>query len=287
MTVEARDSGGPAKTNTATTRLVIKCANNISSNFVHYHPPRHWHFHHCIMIVITVWRYRHYIILKAWRMWTTFHRSSRGKPTKASWHRTSAASETICRSVLKGLVQLFWSSFFYQKITPNQKDQNLIKFVLLQKMTPNDFLGGGGGPGQDGDSEQPRPLRDHQGSHHTSAIFSINAFYHGSILALSAQLQPFSSSSSSSGTAGKLREQVPYRRGEWRDLRCGAAEAAGGQIWEVPRWDRACHHSSGDDDDDDIDNDDDKGDHDDGDELKIPHHLKIVCQVGILEVRNI
>ena len=41
MTVEARDSGGPAKTNTATTRLVIKCANNISSNFVHYHPPRH------------------------------------------------------------------------------------------------------------------------------------------------------------------------------------------------------------------------------------------------------
>ena len=28
MTVEARDSGGPAKTNTATTRLVIKWANN-------------------------------------------------------------------------------------------------------------------------------------------------------------------------------------------------------------------------------------------------------------------
>ena len=41
MTVEARDSGGPAKTNTATTRLVIKCANNILSNFLHYHPPRH------------------------------------------------------------------------------------------------------------------------------------------------------------------------------------------------------------------------------------------------------
>ena len=122
MTVEARDSGGPAKTNTATTRLVIKCANNILSNFFHYHLPRHWHFHHCIMIVITISRYRHYIILKAWRMWTTFHRSSRGKPTKASWHRTSAASETICRSVLKGLVQLFWSSFFYQKITPDQKD---------------------------------------------------------------------------------------------------------------------------------------------------------------------
>ena len=86
---------------------------------------------------------------------------------------------------------------------------------------------------------------------------------------------------------GKLREQVPYRRGERRDLRCGAAEAAWGQIWEIPGWDRACHHSSGDDDDDDIDDDDDKGDHDDGDELKIPHHLKIVCQVGILEVGNI
>ena len=118
MTVEARDSGGPAKTNTATTRLVIKCANNILSNFVHYHPPRHWHFHHCIMFVITVSRYRHYITLKAWRMWTTFHRSSRGKPTKASWHRTLAASETICRSVLKGLVQLF---FLIKRLHQTQK----------------------------------------------------------------------------------------------------------------------------------------------------------------------
>ena len=216
MTVEARDSGGPAKTNTATTRLVIKCANNILSNFLHYHPPRHWHFRHCIMIVITVSRYRHYIALKAWRMWTTSHRSSRGKPTKASWHRTSAVSETTCRLVLKDLVQLFWSSFFFfKRLHKTKKDliksflskdytkpkrsssKNLIKFFLLEKITANEFLGGGGGPGQDWDSEQPRPLRDHQGSHHTSAIFGINAFYYGSILALSAQLQPFSSPSSS------------------------------------------------------------------------------------------
>ena len=121
MTVEARDSGGPAKTNTATTRLVIKCANNILSNFLHYHPPRHWHFRHCIMIVITVSRYRHYIALKAWRMWTTSHRSSRGKPTKASWHRTSAVSETTCRLVLKNLVQLVWSSFFIKRLHQTKK----------------------------------------------------------------------------------------------------------------------------------------------------------------------
>ena len=100
------------------------------------------------------------------------------------------------RSCSTILIKFFLSKYYTKPKRSSSK--NLIKFFLLEKITANEFLGGGGGPGQDRDSEQPRPLRDHQGSHHTSAIFSINAFYHGSILALSAQLQPFSSPSSSS-----------------------------------------------------------------------------------------
>ena len=147
MTVEARDSGGgPAKTNTATTRLVVKWVdNNIISivSFVLFNPLKKQQWSLSVSVVaeglrarlgssgvfkpwlrfpvinflsslVTVarggicfrgncfsciWMFQHssITIIAALRMWTTSHQYSNGKPTRASWPRTSLDSGITCR----------------------------------------------------------------------------------------------------------------------------------------------------------------------------------------------